>query len=129
MEHDILARALSAMKNAENRGKDTIELQPDSKLIQHVLGVFKKEGYIEEYKIIDNKRGGIITVNLKGVINNIGVIKPRYSIKISEFEKFEGRYLPAKDFGRLIVSTPKGIMTHIEAKKKKIGGVLIAFIY
>ena len=129
MEHDILARALSAMKNAENRGKNIIELQPASRLIERTLGVLKKEGYIEEYNLVDNKRGGIIVVNLKGIINNIGVIKPRYSIQLDEFEKFEGRYLPAKDFGRLIISTPKGIMSHIDAKKHKTGGVLLAFVY
>ena len=129
MEHDLLARALSAMKNAENRGKATVELKPSSKLIQHTLAVLKKEKYIEDFKFIDDGRGGIIVVNLKGVINNIGVVKPRYSVKIDEYEKFEERYLPAKDFGRLILSTPKGVITHLDAKNQKTGGVLLAFVY
>ncbi|MDZ4226799.1 MAG: 30S ribosomal protein S8, partial [Candidatus Pacearchaeota archaeon] len=58
-----------------------------------------------------------------------GVVKPRFPVKLDEFEKFEKRYLPAKNFGIIIVSTSNGIMTHIEAKEKKLGGRLIAYIY
>ena len=49
--------------------------------------------------------------------------------KKADFEKFERRYLPAKDMGILIVSTPAGIMTHVEAKKKGLGGRLLAYCY
>ena len=44
-------------------------------------------------------------------------------------EKFEQRYLPAKSFGMLIISTSKGMLTNIQAKEKKIGGKLIAYCY
>ena len=66
---------------------------------------------------------------LKGNINKCGVIKPRHAVKKDEFEKFEKRYLPAKNFGILIVTTPKGIMTHYEAKELGIGGRLLAYMY
>jgi len=62
-------------------------------------------------------------------MNNCGVVKPRFSTKCTNFEKWEKRYLPAKDFGIILISTPKGIMTHIEAKEKKLGGRLIAYCY
>ena len=45
-----------------------------------------------------------------------------------DFEKFEKRYLPAKNFGILIVTTPEGIMTHYEAKERGIGGRTDLFI-
>ena len=129
MEHDILARALSAMKNAEARGKSIVIVRPVSKVIKTVLDLLKKEGYVKDFKFIDDKKGGIFEVKLMGTINNVGAIKPRFSVKLSDYEKFEERYLPAKDFGRLIVSTPKGVLTHIEAKAKKTGGVLLAYVY
>ena len=44
-------------------------------------------------------------------------------------EKYEKRYLPAKQFGILIISTPKGLMTHVQAMDKKTGGKLIAYCY
>ena len=50
-------------------------------------------------------------------------------MKKNEFEKFERRYLPAKGFGFLLVSTSKGIMTNEEAKTNGVGGKLIAYIY
>ena len=50
-------------------------------------------------------------------------------IKKDGFEKFEKRYLPAKDFGIILISTTKGIMIHTEAKKKNMGGILFAYCY
>ena len=44
-------------------------------------------------------------------------------------EKFEKRYLPAKDFGILLVTTNKGVMTHEEAKKNHVGGKLLAYVF
>ena len=59
----------------------------------------------------------------------MGAIKPRFAVKATEYEKFEKRYLPAKGFGILIVSTVKGLMTHYEAKQQGLGGRLIAYCY
>ena len=75
------------------------------------------------------KRQGQFKVELEGNINKCGVIKPRHAVKKDEFEKFEKRYLPAKNFGILIVTTPEGIMTHYEAKERGIGGRLLAYMY
>jgi len=129
MLNDTLANALSKMKNAENVGRDKIILAPSSKIIVQILKLLKDEGYITDYKEQKDMRGGSIVVNLAKQINNIGSIKPRFSVTLDEFEKFEKRYLPARDFGRIIISTPKGIMTHIQARKERIGGVLLAYVY
>ena len=89
----------------------------------------KDEKYIEDFKKIENGKGGFINIDLIGKINNCSVIKPRLSFKKDEIEKFEKRFLPAKDFGILIISTNKGLVTHIKAKEKNIGGRLVAYIY
>ena len=68
-------------------------------------------------------------INLIGNINKCGVVKPRFSLTKKNYENFEKRYLPAKDFGFLIVSTPKGIMIHKEALEKGMGGKLLAYVY
>ena len=57
------------------------------------------------------------------------MIKPRYSVNKDDFEKFEERYLLSRGMGVLIVSTSLGIVTHHEAKKKNIGGKLLAYCY
>lgn len=129
MMHDTLAAALSSMKNAEKRAKSEVIVKPISKITIEVLKILEKEGYIAGFEKVEDTRGGEIKIKLNGMINNIGAIKPRYPAQVAEFEKFETRYLPAKDFGKLIVSTSKGNMTNIEAKEKKIGGVLLAYVY
>ena len=126
---DALANVLSALNNAEKAGKDTLVVSPASKVIVTVLQILKKEGYVTDMKIAKDLRGGSITIKLAKQINKVGVIKPRFSVTVSEIEKFEKRYLPAKDFGRILLSTSKGVKTHLEAKELKIGGVLLAYVY
>lgn len=127
--NDPLADALSAIKNAERVGKKECIVKPASKLIGNVLRIMKEEGYIEEFEFIDDGKAGIFKVKLKGRINNCNAIKPRFPVKKNEFEKWERRFLPARDFGILIVTTSKGVMTHREAKEVGVGGSLLAFVY
>jgi small subunit ribosomal protein S8 len=129
MLNDPLANALSKIKNAEKLGRTSCSIAPSSKVIKDVLRIMQENKFIGGFKETDDSRGGIIKVELIGKINNCGVIKPHYSSKKDEFEKFEKRYLPAKDFGILIVSTPYGIMVQQDAVKKDSGGVLLAYCY
>jgi small subunit ribosomal protein S8 len=129
MLNDPLADAFSTIKNAEIKGKGECLIQPSSKLIGGVLNVLKEKGYIEKYEYIDDGKAGTFQVSLNGNINNCGVIKPRYSIKIIELDRWESRYLPAQNFGLLIITTTQGIITQDEARKNRIGGKLLAYIY
>lgn len=129
MLNDPLANALSAMKNAEIKGKGSCIIQPSSKLIGGVLDLLKKKGYIGDFKQIDDGKAGIFQVQLTGNINNCGVIKPRYPIKRDELDEWESRYLPAQHFGLLILTTTKGIVSQSEARKNGIGGKLLAYVY
>ena len=128
MRHDTLADVLSAIKNAERVGKKDC-ITPASNLVKEVLKLMQKEGFIGIFEFIDDGRSGKFKIKLKNRVNDCNVIKPRYSVKVDEFEKFEKRFLPAKGFGILIVSTTKGIMTHEEAKKQNVGGKLLAYAF
>ncbi len=129
MLNDPLADMMSLILNNEIIGRSECTIKPVSKVIKELLKVMKENEYVGDFKEVEDSRGNYIRLNLIGNINKCGVIKPRYSVKSNEFEKFERRYLPAKDFGILFVSTPKGIMTHYNAKAKKTGGKLLAFCY
>ena len=89
----------------------------------------QKHGYIGEFEYIDDGRSGKFRVQLLGRINKCRAIKPRFPVKVREFEEWEKRFLPSRDIGILIVSTPQGVMSHREAKAKGIGGRLLAFVY
>lgn len=126
---DPIADALVNIKNHESASKKECIVKPASKLLGEILKVMQREGYISTYELVDDAREGIYKISLLGKINNCSAIKPRYAIKKDGFEKYEKRYLPAKDIGMLIVSTANGVMTHSEAKKMLIGGRLLAYIY
>jgi small subunit ribosomal protein S8 len=127
--NDPLASVLSHIFSCDKVGKPEVILTPASKLIKAVLDILKANGYVGDYEITDERRGGYLKLQLLGNINRCGVIKPRFSFTKKNHEEMEKRYLPAKDFGVLIVSTPKGIMIHNEALEKKEGGKLIAYCY
>jgi len=126
---DPLANALNHISNCERVGKKVAYIKPASKLIGRVLKVMQDYGYIGEFEFIEDGRAGIFKVELIGKINKCGAIKPRFPVKKLGYEKFEKRYLPARDFGILIVSTTQGVMSHEEAKKKGLGGRLLAYVY
>lgn len=127
--NDPIANAFSIILNAEKVSKKECIVRPVSKLMKKILKILKYNNYIGDVEDISDARGGIIKINLLGNINKCGVIKPNYSIKKKQFEKFEKRFLLAKDFGIIIISTSKGVMTHKEAKEKSIGGKLLAYCY
>jgi small subunit ribosomal protein S8 len=129
MLNDPLADALSTIKNAELRGMEKCMIVPSSKLIGGILTLLKEKGFVGNFEFIDDGKSGMFQVDLIGNINNCGVIKPRYPIKMREMEKWEARYLPARDFGVLILTTTEGVISHDEARKKGIGGKLLAYVY
>ena len=127
--NDPLANALSSIDNAESVGHLTQEVQPASKEIGSVLEVFYDRGYINGFQHVDDGKAGRFEVELKGAINECGPVKPRYSTGADEYEKWEKRFLPARDYGTLIVTTSQGIMSHYDARAEGIGGQVIAYVF
>lgn len=126
---DTLANGLTTIINNEMRNKRECVISPASKLLGRVLRVMQLNGYIGEFEFVDDGRAGKFKVQLLGRINKCGAVKPRFSVKSDEFERWEKRLLPSRDIGVLVVSTSNGVFSHREAKKKEIGGRLLAFIY
>ena len=129
---DPLANALTTIYNNELRGNKEAIIMPASKLIANALRVMQREGYVGEFEYIDDGRWGKIRVKLLGRINKCGAIKPRVPVKYRDLlvlpEQLR-RFLPSKDVGILIISTPQGLMTHKEAIEKRVGGIAIAYVY
>ncbi|MCD4800017.1 MAG: 30S ribosomal protein S8 [Methanococcoides sp.] len=126
---DPLADALSIIKNAEAVGKDSCTIRPASKLIGNVLKVMNDRGYIGDFEFVEDGKAGVYTVELIGRINKCGAIKPRYSVGVTEFERWEKQFLPAKNFGVLILTTPNGVVSQYEARENNVGGQLLSFVY
>lgn len=129
MLNDSLAAALCKIMNAERVGKREVMLKQPSKILKKVLEIMNSRQYLGSYEELGAQQKSLLKVHLLGNINRCGVIKPRFSAKRTQFEKWEKQYLPAKDFGIIVVSTPRGMMTHTEAKEKLTGGKLIMYCY
>ena len=94
-----------------------------------VLRVMQKNGYVGEFEFIDDGRAGKYRIQLLGRLNKCGVIKPRYAMRVPEIENWEERYLPSREVGVLIVSTPRGVISHSDARTAKVRGRLLAYVF
>lgn len=125
---DLLADTINTIKVNENAGLGSCTIH-NTKLIKAVIDVMKRSGYIESYEELKEGRVLMLKIKLAKKINDVGIIKPRFAVAMSDYQKYETRFIPSKDFGVLILSTSKGIMTNREAKEQKMGGRLLAYVY
>ncbi len=128
MRHDLIPDLFAVLKNAESVGKTECVVSA-SNLIKDILKVAQANKYIGDFEFIDDLKGGKFKIQLLGRINSCKSIKPRFSVKKTEYTKYEKRYLPANNIGLLIITTPKGVLSHNDAKKQGVGGKLLGFIY
>ena len=127
---DTIADMLTRIRNA-NQAKHLSVTMPASRLKLEILNVLKNEGYISEYEKVEDGKQGVIKVTLKynnkeRVIQGLKKIsKPglRVYAKSSELPKV------LNGLGVAIISTSNGIMTDREARQKKLGGEVIAFVW
>jgi len=128
---DPIADALTILRNASFAKKDTAELK-NSKLMEEILKILKKEGFVTNYKLVKDNKQGILRVYLRyakdGAPAMIGIkriSKPGLRIykQADELPKVYG------GLGMALISTSKGLMTDNEAREKKIGGEIICYTW
>lgn len=86
-------------------------------------------GYIDDFEFVDDHRAGKIAVFLNGRLNKVGVISPRFNVKIDDIENWVTNLLPSRQFGYIILTTSAGIMDHEEARRKHVAGKILGFVY
>lgn len=124
---DHLSAMMNNLMNCKKANKKETVIFHINKTILEVLKIMKKHEYIENFDIEDGKFKKII-IKI-GKINKCQSIKPRFYVKKKETNKYIERYLPSRNFGILIISTNKGLLTQYETTEKQIGGTLIAYCY
>ncbi len=123
MSQDIVADALNQIMNAKRAKKNEVIIQKHSKLLRNILDIAKESGYID-YEVNGTK----IKVKIFK-LNEIKAIKPRYTVGVNKINNYVRRFLPAKNFGFVIISTNRGLMKTNEAEEQNLGGCLIAYIF
>lgn len=128
---DTIADMLTRIRNA-NAMRYTEVKVPASKLRIELARILKEEGFIKDYKVMDENVQGMIYLTLKYGENKQRVItglkrisKPglRVYAKADEVPKV------LNGLGIAIISTSKGIMTDKEARKENLGGEVLAYIW
>jgi small subunit ribosomal protein S8 len=127
---DPIGDMISRIKNAQMRNHKTVEL-PSSNFKVKISEILKSEGFILDYKVNPDSKKSILSINLKyhsgsPVISVIErVSKPGRRI----FSRAESLPKINNGLGIAIVSTPKGVMTDIDARKQKVGGEIICKVF
>ncbi len=127
---DPIGDMIARIKNAQLRNHKKVKL-PSSKFKIKIAEVLKIEGYIIDYKVSQDSNKPYLEISLKynsgnPVISSIQrVSKPGRRI----FSRAESLPKINNGLGIAIISTPKGVMTDIDARKEKVGGEIICKVF
>jgi ribosomal protein S8 len=125
MGQDIVSDALNQIMNSIRVEKNNLSISRYSKVLLKLLEIMKEKNHLDFNVDEKEKKVNISVIKL----NECKTVKPRYNVATDEIDRYLKRFLPSRKFGNLIISTNKGLMTHKDAIKNKIGGSLIAYFY
>tara|TARA_B100000989_G_scaffold261627_1_gene212767 strand:- start:2847 stop:3245 length:399 start_codon:yes stop_codon:yes gene_type:complete len=128
---DPIGDMIARIKNAQSRNHKKVDL-PSSNFKAKIADILKNEGFIKDYKInTESNNKTILSLELKyhsgnPVINAFErVSKPGRRI----FSSADGLPKINNGLGIAIISTPKGVMTDIDARKQRVGGEIICRVF
>ncbi|WP_457635839.1 30S ribosomal protein S8 [Persephonella sp.] len=133
---DPIADMLARINNGIKARKSEVYV-PHSKIKEKIAEILKREGYIEDYTISEeNKKGnqGTLIIKLKylGPRNTKPVIQGLRRVSKPGLRKYvDVKNIPyvRKGLGIAILSTNKGIITDAEARKERVGGEVLCYIW
>ena len=128
---DAIADMLTRIRNANTAKHESVDV-PASKIKKAIADILVDEGYIKSYQIIEDGKQGIIRIALKygpGKQRTIQGIRRVSKPGLRKYSTCEEMPSVLRGLGIAIVSTSKGIMTGKNAKKEKVGGEILAFVW
>ncbi|MBR6329817.1 MAG: 30S ribosomal protein S8 [Lachnospiraceae bacterium] len=129
---DPIADMLTRIRNANTAKHDTVDV-PSSKMKVAIADILLKEGYIKNYELIDNGNFKDIHITLKyGETKNDKIISGIKRISKPGLRIYAGKDELPRVLGGLgiaIVSTNSGVITDKEARKLKVGGEVLAYVW
>ncbi|MBP5269402.1 MAG: 30S ribosomal protein S8 [Clostridia bacterium] len=128
---DVIADMLTRIRNASGAKHATVDI-PASNMKKAIADILAAEGYITGYEVIDDGKQGIIRITLKYVGKKQQVIRGIRRVSKPGLRIYAGcDEMPRvmNGLGIAIVSTSKGIMTDKQARREKVGGEVLAFVW
>tara|TARA_Y100001970_G_scaffold142621_1_gene175403 strand:- start:15 stop:410 length:396 start_codon:yes stop_codon:yes gene_type:complete len=127
---DPIGDMIARIKNAQARNHKKVSL-PSSNFKSKIADILKNEGFIKDFKINSEDNKSILSVELKYHSGNPvisafeRVSKPGRRI----FSSADGLPKINNGLGIAILSTPKGVMTDMDARKQRVGGEIICKVF
>lgn len=128
---DPIADFLTRIRNANMAHHNSVEI-PASKVKKDMAEILKNEGFIKDVEYIDDNRQGMIRINLKYGKEGQKVLTGLKRISkpgLRSYVKADSVPRVLNGLGIAIISTSEGVITDKEARKKKIGGEVLAYIW
>lgn len=127
---DPIANLLTNIRNANRVKKETVEV-PASRLTERVLEIFKNDGYIEDFRLLKTNAQGTFKIYLKydnkgpAIIGLRRISRPGLRI----YAKSDRVPRVISGLGTAVISTSRGVITDREARKLKVGGEVVCYIW
>ena len=132
MVNDRIADMLTRIRNANIMKYDTVEVLA-SKTTLEIARILKEEGFIADYKLVEDAKGNKITLTLKYANNKkekvITGLKRVSKSGLRVYKKADELPRVLNGLGIAIISTSKGIMTDKKARENNVGGEVLAFVW
>ena len=131
MMTDPIADFLTRIRSANMVRHDSLEV-PASKIKRNIAEIFKNEGFVRDVEYIDDDKQGIIRVFLKYGKDNERVISGLKRISkpgLRSYVKADAVPKVLNGLGIAIISTSEGVITDKEARAKKLGGEVLAYVW
>lgn len=128
---DPIADMLSNIRNAIQANKETVDV-PSSRLSEKILNIFKKHGYVEDFRILKDTAQGTLKIYLKYEKGKKSVIMGLKRVSKPGLRVYATRDRIPKvlnGLGTAILSTSKGVIDDKEAKELKVGGEVLCYIW
>ncbi len=128
---DVIADMLTRIRNANDAKHATVDI-PASNMKKAIAEILTNEGYVSAYEVIEDGKQGIIRVTLKYTGKKQKVLRGIRRVSKPGLRIYAGcEEMPRvmNGLGIAIVSTSKGIMTDKQARKEKVGGEVLAFVW
>lgn len=127
---DPIADTLTVIRNAQRARKETVEF-PASKLLERVMHIFKNDGYVEDFRLLKDEKQGILKVYLKYENNKPAIIGIKRISRPGLRVYADNGKIPRvlNGLGTAVLSTSKGVVSDREARKLKVGGEVVCYIW
>ncbi|MCK4906710.1 MAG: 30S ribosomal protein S8 [Spirochaetes bacterium] len=130
---DPIGNMLTKIRNAAMAKHEKVDI-PSSRMKIEIVKIFKNEGFVKNFKLIDDKKQGLIRIFLKYTVDQAKVSAIQGIKRISKPGLRDYKCAPEvprilNGLGTVVVTTSKGVLTDRKARENNVGGEVVCYIW